>query len=269
MAAAALLKILLLVRLVRLVRGERSSLPWSKFSKSCERQMQQPLERFWGSRPHPDLSMVSSTVLWDIDDPNIAILPQWSGSGKGNQTVPFVDTHVAVRFLGGVSNFSDATALDCIDRVKGLKSPGGVDHDGVWCDLVVRRPDGSLKTRFDLIHSRLDRFVSNGIEIMIVLDDVPWAFVDETQEVCQGFGCQYLPPKDPAEFAEWMGIVASYFVRAFGQQYASRIRWRLGTETNGPRWGDHGKYFEQVLDSYKLTVRSIVAAIPGAQVGAS
>ena len=55
----------------------------------------------------------------------------------------------------------------------------------------------------------------------------------------------------------------------YGHKYASRIRWRLGTETNGPRWGDHGKYFDLVLQSYILTMRSIVAAIPDAKVGTS
>jgi hypothetical protein len=189
-------------------------------------------------------------------DPNIAILPQWNSTGKGNMTVPFLDTHVAVRFLGGVSNRSAATAPDCTDRAKGLHSPGGVDVDGLWCDLVVRQNDGSLKTRFDLIHSRLDRFVDNGIDLMIVLDNVPWAFVDATSEPCQGFGCQYLPPQNATEFAEWMGSVATYFVQAYGEAYSSKIRWRLGTETNGPRWGGHGLYFNQVLECYVLTMRA-------------
>ena len=245
--------------------------PWSRFAKSCERRLPQeaPLSRFWGTRPHPDLSMITDSALWGIHDPNLAILPKWSAPAGANLTIPFTDTHVAVRFLGGVSNFSQATAADCSDRAKGQHSPGGVDVDGIWCDLVVRQADGSLKTRFDLIHSRLDRYVTNGIDLMIVMDDVPWAFVNTTHEMCEGFGCQYLPPQSPAEFAKWMGSVAAYFRTAYGKAYASRIRWRLGTETNGPRWGGRGKYFGAVLASYKLAARSIVAAIPGAQVGAS
>ena len=50
----------------------------------------------------------------------------------------------------------------------------------------------------------------------------------------------YLPPQHPAEFAAWMGSLALEFVAAFGHAYASRIRWRLVTETNGPRWGMGG-----------------------------
>ena len=56
--------------------------------------------------------MIANSALWHKDDPNLKILPRWLGTG-GNMTAPFVDTHVAVRFLGGVSNFSQATAPDC------------------------------------------------------------------------------------------------------------------------------------------------------------
>ena len=206
----------------------RGGLPWSRFTKSCERRLSQPLARFYGSRPHPDLSMISPGVLWTRDDANLAILPQWTAGG--NLTVPFMDTHIAVRFLGGVSNRVDATAAGCVDRVKGLRKPGGVDRDGLWCDLVVRQPDGSLQTRFDLIHSRLDRFVDNGIDLMIVLGDVPWAFVDETPPTptCPGFGCQYLPPKDPQEFATWMGTVASYFLKSYAEKTKESSPVRVG-----------------------------------------
>ena len=78
------------------------------------------------------------------------------GTGGGGLTAPFVDTHIAVRFLGGVGNFSDVTAPNCADEVRGLRGPGGVDRVGRWCDLAVRQPDGSLESRFDLVRSRFD-----------------------------------------------------------------------------------------------------------------
>ena len=173
-------------------------IPFSAFSRSCERSLP-TLHRFYGSRPHPDLSMISDDVLWSHDDPNLAVLPQWKP--PGNSTAPFVDTHVAVRFLGGVSNFSLATAPDCADGLTHNQPSSGVDRKGIWCDLVVRQPDGSLRTRFDLVHSRLEHFVDNGIDLMIVLDDVPWAFVNTTEEQCENYGCQYLPPASCSEFA--------------------------------------------------------------------
>ena len=176
-----------------------NGIPFSAFSQSCKRSLPTPLHRFYGSRPHPGLSMISDDVLWPHDDPNLAVLPQWKPPGK--LTAPFVDTHVAVRFLGGVSNFSLATAPDCADGLAHNQPSSGVDKAGVWCDLVVRQPDGSLRTRFDLVHSRLEHFVDNGIDLMIVLDDVPWAFVNVTEEQCESFGCQYLPPASCSEFA--------------------------------------------------------------------
>jgi hypothetical protein len=247
-----------------------SSIPFSSFAQTCERRLDAPLERFYGSRPHPDLSMVADSVLWPASDPNLAILPKWTAPKRGaNLTAPFVDTHVAVRFLGGVGNLSDVTHPNCKDGLHGSQPSSGVDRKGIWCDLVVRQPDGSLKTRFDLVHSRLDRFVDNGVDLMIVLDDVPWAFVNVSSETCQGFGCQYLPPNDPREFAAWVGSLAAYMLKAWGQEYASRIRWRLGTEANGPRWSNHGEVFAPYLNTYRLTMQKIKEILPAAQVGAS
>jgi hypothetical protein len=243
--------------------------PFAKFIKSCERRLDAPLTRFWGSRPHPDLSMIADNALWAPDDPNIDILPQWHHPPNATHTMPFVDTHIAVRFLGGVSNFSLATSPNCKDIV-GPKQAAGVDRPGVWCDLVVRDPKtNALHNRFDLVRSRLDMYVNNGIDVMIVLDDVPWAFVNQTSEICQGFGCQYLPPDNPQEFANWVGELAEYLVKAYGTRYSSRIRWRLGTEANGPRWGGRGKYFDQYLDSYIRTMKKLREVIPTAKVGAS
>lgn len=96
-----------------------------------------------------------------------------------------------------------------------------------------------------------------------------WAFVNVTSETCEGFGCQYLPPDNPAEFADWVGVLAAYLLKAYGSEYASRIRWRLGTEANGPRWSNHGKVFEPYLQTYALTMKKIRQVIPAAEVGPS
>ena len=104
---------------------------------------------------------------------------------------------------------------------------------------------------------------------MIVMGDVPWAFVNVTSEGCQNFGCQYLPPDDPKEFGTWIGALAQHVLESYGVEYASRVQWRLGTEGNGPRWGDHGKYYNQYLESYIAAVKAIKKVTPKARVGAS
>ena len=222
--------------------------------------------------------MLSSDALWSVDDPNLAILPRWTGSGKGNLTAPFVDTHVAVRFLGGVSNYSQATAAGCVDRIQGCQSPGGchgVDVDGIWCDLVVRQPDGSLKTRLDLIHSRLDRYFDSGIDLMIVMGDVPWAFVDVKSEVCDESCEGFVPPSAaPGRVRCVDGLARSGVCRGLWARLRVADPVAVGDGDQRPAlgdggWGAHGKVFDQVLDSYKRTMRSIVSAISGAQVGAS
>ena len=243
--------------------------PFSRFVRSCDAQRAKPLTRFWGSRPHPDLSMIAPNALWAVDDANLAVLPRWDAPKGATLTAPFVDTHVAVRFLGGVSNFSAATAADCTDIV-GPAATSGVDRPGVWCDLVIRDPESrKLVSRFGLVNSRLDRYAHNGIDVMIVLDDVPWAFVNVTGEACKPFGCQYLPPDDPTEFGTWVGALAVYLEATYGSAYANRVQWRLGTEANGPRWGDRGKYYAQYLACYVAAMKAVKRVLPGARVGAS
>jgi len=193
--------------------------------------------------------------LWAHDDKNIEILPQWHPTN--DRTIPFTDELVAAKFLGGVFNYSDATRQGC------------VDSKTMWCDLVRRLPDGKLESRFDLVNSRLDPYVQSGLDIMIVLGSVPWAFVNVTEQACQSQCCQCLPPDNPQEFADWVGELAAHVKQTYGEAYVSRIRWRLGTEANGPRWSDYGKYFQKYLDSYKLTTASIRSVIPDAQVGAA
>ena len=211
----------------------------TNFTQACSRT-QPNLHRFYGSRPHPDLSMIAKNAFWNIDDDNLKILPTpWIPlAPNSTETIPFVDTHVAVRFLGGVSKYEQATDAACVDIDNKDKT------QRIWCDLVVRNEQGILIPRFDLIHSRLDRYVTNGIDLLIVLDNVPYAFVTNHTQPCENFGCQYLPPNDPKEFAGFIQTMATYLVDAYGMQYASRIRWRLGTEANGPRWTDRGRYFD-------------------------
>ena len=216
------------------------------FTQTCSHTVPN-LHRFYGSRPHPDLSMISKNAFWNINDENLQILPTpWKPlSSNATQTIPFVDTHVAVRFLGGVSKYESATNPSCVDVDAKDKTKR------IWCDLVVRNSQGILQPRFDLIHSRLDRYVQAGINLMIVLDNVPYAFVTNHTQPCQNFGCQYLPPDDPEEFAQFIQTMASYLVQAYGMNYVSKIRWRLGTEANGPRWGDRGLYFNKYWQSYR------------------
>jgi hypothetical protein len=213
--------------------------------------------------------MVAGTALWSVNDPNLAVLPLWSAAPGATLTAPFVDTHVAVRFLGGVSNYSEATAADCVDVV-GPRQAAGVDRPGIWCDLVVRASTGKLTSRFDLVSTRLDHFVHNGIDVMIVLDNVPWAFVNVTSEPCASFGCQYLPPDDPDEFGLWVGELATHIQSTYGAVYANdHVSWRLGTEANGPRWSDQGKYYPRYLASYKAVMHAVRRVLPRARVGAS
>jgi hypothetical protein len=47
--------------------------------------------------------------------------------------------------------------------------------------------------------------------------------------------------------SEWVGTLAEHMLNSWGADYAGRIRWRLGTESNGPRWTNRGEYEAQYL----------------------
>ena len=234
------------------------------FQQCCTRTLPTPLTRFYGSRPHPDLSMVARNALWSIHDKNLNILPTpWKPLNKSSPyTLPFVDTHVAVRFLGGVSPFPVATTKDCKDTIS----------KNIWCDLITRNTTTHQlnNIRFDLIHSRLDRYVYAGMDLMLVLDNVPYAFVSNHSQTCQNFGCQYLPPNNATEFALFISNMAVHLVESYGLNYVTNhIRWRLGTEANGPRWGGFGVYFKQYWENYIQIANALQKIIPSVQIGAS
>jgi len=242
------------------------NLPFSMFSKTCFRSMEQPLDRFWGTRVRPDANMINHNDLWDIHDPNLAILPKWDVPHGANKTMPFMDTLSAVRLLGGVSPYNEATGPSCYDH----DLPG--KKDDIWCDLAVRNATGGLTTRVDLLRSRLDRWVDAGMAILVVLDNVPWAFINKTNTgPCENYGCQYQPPDDDKiqEFATWVGELAGHIRDAYGMEFASRLRFRLGTEANGPRWGMRGSRFNAYMKAYKAVAAALHSVLPSAQFGAS
>lgn len=232
--------------------------PFSDFVQSCTRSLDAPLTRFWGTQP--DSAQYSAHQTVPCADPGLAALPRWKCAPGANWTVPFTDTHVAVRFLGGVENASVAGAADCVDGPK-----------GDWCDLVVRLPGGALQTRRDLVDARLDPWLANGFDVVLVLDNVPWAFVaNKTSAAGCQYGCQHGPPDDPAEFSRWVGELAAYVGRRHGAATAAaRVQWRLGTEANGPRWSDDGRFYARYWSSYALSAAAIQKHLPGSRIGAS
>jgi hypothetical protein len=88
---------------------------FSDFVLSCERKLPAPFSRFWGHRP--SAGVIRKHDLFAADDPNFSILPKWDIPPGNNFTIPFTDTHVAVRFLGGVNNFTAGEWLQLLANV--------------------------------------------------------------------------------------------------------------------------------------------------------
>lgn len=90
---------------------------------------------------------------------------------------------------------------------------------------MVRQSNGSLLTHFNLVRAALEPYFSNGIDVLIVMDDVPWAFInaaERKQQMAAGckYGCVYLPPDDPQEFCAWIGTLAAFISKEFGAKWA-------------------------------------------------
>ena len=71
---------------------------------------------------------------------------------------------------------------------------------------------------------------------LLVLDNIPYAFVKPENRYYLGFGLG-AAPDDPEEFAAFVGDLATHLVQRYSLELVSTWRFRLGTECDGPRIG--------------------------------
>lgn len=154
---------------------------------------------------------------------------------------PFADHLSVVRLLGGYASHGEPQA----DR-----------------DLAFRRADGGIGYRWHLLEPRLRPALELGYDLTLVLDNIPWCF-PETPRL-GGFG-QCVPPKDPAEWSDFVTALCQELVAVMGPDRAGRLRFRVGTENNGLDRFDASA--ERYFRHYDDTAAAIRAVIPTAKVG--
>jgi hypothetical protein len=205
--------------------------------------------RFFGTTPIPDQWLAASPSRWvqpitsAAEEQWLGLLPTWQrmkADAVNNQVVPFVDEVATVRVLGGW----DAK----------------VGHCNASCDII----DAKMKFRWDLLDARLDPWVRHlNRSVLMVLDNIPYVLTGGTW-VLGRFG-QSAPPDDSSQFHWFVRRVIGHVQQRYGaNRVAQRFRFRVGTEPNGPRYGNVSQYFA----AYSAAARAIKLMSPQSEVGA-
>jgi hypothetical protein len=162
-----------------------------------------------------------------------------------DRELPFADAATLVRLLGGweAPNLPPDRRND--------------DNDLVWRDEA-----GALHYRWNLLKERLDPYLSQGYELTLVMDNIPYALADPPQ---QGNHGQVAPPADPQEWYLFMREMCREIKRLYGEEATKRLRFRMGTEMQDQR--RFTGTFEQYLAYYDFAAKAIKEELPGAAIG--
>ena len=187
---------------------------------------------FFGTTPDPDKAGLSCGLdasqgqqcFYNATDAWIReTLPNWRAPPGAVGTRPWTNGFSAPRLLGGIAthNKTDNTYTPELDF-----------------EVVTRGSDGKLIYNFSRIDVTLDGWlrVAKTERFLIVLDNIPYAFVKPENRYYLGFGMG-AAPDDPLEFAAFVGDLATHLVERYSLATVSRWRFRLGTECDGPRIG--------------------------------
>jgi hypothetical protein len=220
--------------------GGASRLMLSKKAKSLGK-----IKPFWRTTPIPDRWLELNKGWIKPLPETYRNAPRYRGKDVPKLLIPFCDTVSAVRILGGWD--------------KTWKYyPGGVDER---LDLAYRK-EGKLAFRWERLHARMDDFVNNDINMLIVLDNVPYCFVSKPSGATYG---QVMGPDDPEEYGRFIRELCREIVRKYGRKTAEKLRFRVGTEPDLPgHWQDSVEKYCRTYDHATAAVREV---LPKAKVG--
>ena len=200
---------------------------------------------------------------------DVALLAGWHGTG-GNFTYPLTRSASTVRILGGWSASNNPSILCCRDcePMPSCVPPLCCQYEGGgplrqccnpadWSDLAYRAAvDSALSYRWEVLFARLDNIVANGIHPLVVLDNVPYAFV---RQPTRGTFGQTRGPDNVTEYASFISLLVEQLVGRYGQQVGGWC-FRVGTEPNNPtgHWNDT---VEKYVEMYAAIARAVAGAL--------
>ena len=221
-------------------QGGASRLVLSKEAKPLGK-----IKPFWRTTPIPDRWLEQNKGWLRKLPETYRNAPLYREGNVPDLLIPFCDTVSAVRLLGGWNK-------------KYKYYPGGVDER---LDLAFRDGD-KLAFRWERLHARMDDFIKNNVNMLLVLDNVPYCFAKESSEALYG---QVMGPDDPKEYGEFIRELCKEIVRKYGRQAAEKLRFRVGTEPDLlNHWQDSAKKYCQMYDHATAAIRDV---LPKAKVG--
>jgi hypothetical protein len=238
---------------------------------------------FWtaGPRGFNNEKMLNPPLLADLQHLGVTTLLDWSGAPGASRTQPLVDTMTTIRVLGGWQVSAACQATRPIPGcVPSPDTPQCCTMNGarVACcppvdrgDIVLRQPNGTLAYRWQLLWERLDPLVNNSINLIVVLDNVDYAFVKNASVGKYG---QSKAPDDLQEYGAFISELVQRCVDRYGMPTTSRFWWRVATEPNTGRGGtgqdvaapDKAK-IKAYVDYYLAVEMAIRQVLPAAVVG--
>jgi Glycosyl hydrolases family 39 len=156
--------------------------------------------------------------------------------------VPFINTIVAVRLLGGWAK-----------NKKPLPQYDIVSMDG----------NNNLVYRWNLLKERLDPIVTNNYIPFIMLENVPYCFVSGPPYTLTSYG-QGLPPKNPVLYGQFIKAMCQQLLTLYGQQ-VNNWRFQVWHEENGK--SDYLGTMEQYLQMYDYSAEAIKSVFSNAKIG--
>ena len=232
--------------LVRMLRPKvaRSEDGVSCFSLDAESRQLGRITDFWITTPVPD-AWQEHNGAWLHELPDVLKnAPRFRGKAPADKLIPLFRGVSTVRLLGGWP-----------------KNPnfvfGPIDSS---CDLVYRKKDGAIGYRWARLRKRLDDFVAADLDMLIVLDNVPYCFVKNARETKYG---QVMGPDDPREYGTFIHDLCRELVRAYGRRTVEKWRFRIGTEPDLPgHWMDSNEAYCIMYDHVAHAIRSVLPKAP-------
>lgn len=206
-------------------------------------------EAFWRTLPRPGLNLElparRNETLREVPE-FLQTLPLYRDLKPGDRRMILGDTVATVRLLGGWGPNPDLK--------ENLES----------YDLVHRDDNGEFHYRWNLLHRRLRPFIECGARPLIVLDNVPYAFVENP--IIDKYG-QVMGPdlKHMKDWGVFVRELTTELVRAYGREKVENWRFRVGTEPDLPgHWQDTT---EKWCMTYDHAAHAINSVLPNAQIG--
>jgi hypothetical protein len=205
-----------------------------------------PMPRLWRTAPSGAASRLDTLPSQHA---LVRALPRWDAAASGtNETVLFTERISRVRLLGGWK-------------------PGAPTGD---CVSVPAGQSAEFRADWPCLYARIDPVVAQNLSLVVVFDNVPWAFVRNTTGASGAYGNAKGPDADLRPlFSRYVTELVQRLAERYGKdEIAARWQWRAATEPNCEcHWlsgaDDYLFFYDTLAAAVKTTLGSGAKFGPG------